>query len=223
MKNILSSLGFSRKKEKPKAISLHPDCMKKHGSLVLSWLSGSKISVLNPNTNAFEYCPNPIFDPELTYAYYGTTTDGSNVLYPPVAPAPAPAPVPRPPFVPTVSAPVKPIVVNTLFNRGDIYKSVHGFTYLVLGDKRKIIPNYTPALDPDSGPIVVMRIDSGIKMAVSCRKADGSRKDGSLKYSLKIREKTTSLPPVASDLLLMSRAGSPDVYLDNRTGEVKLR
>lgn len=211
---LLNALGFGRASPDPEPIVLHPDCMKVHSTLVGLSLNGVKFDALNPKTGEWEKCPKPIFDPEISYRVSGER----------------PAVVKNATFAANYGspAPVAPATTPTLLKRGDVWASNNGYSFLVLGNKYDLVPNYNPANDPDTTPIVVMRDDIGVKQAVSCRDFNGNRADHNSKFCLlsKNASKSRNLnaPTIGSDyILLYRRNGATDVYLCKRTGEVKLR
>lgn len=227
MRNVLSALGLVKKPATPKPIKqikLHPACMSKHAHLVPYWLSGMQVEVLNPD-GEWESCDNPIFSPEEEYrAVHAKYTP----QYPPVAPR-MPPPVPPAVALPIMPPQVAPVQAPAIaYARGDVFISDSGKTFTVLANKYELISNYNPANDPDSGPLVVVRSDSGIKPAVSCRNLDGTRADGNSDYALKTKVGTSlltqvSICPEASELVLLRRTGMKDAYCSPTTGEVKLR
>ena len=213
---LLADFGLT-KKSVPKTatqISLHPDCRQRHSSVIASWFLGIPVEVLNPETNEWEPCAEPIFDPAYDYR---CTPMSAPVHVPKAAPAPVapPAYVPAPPTS----------VVDTLqsYERGDIFCANNGNTYLVLGNKYNIIDGYIPDEDPDSGHIVVMRFDTGRKQAVTCRDEYGNRPHFSEDFTLtrKIDSCPLLLPTYSQGKYkLYQRNNGTMVYLDPDTGEV---
>lgn len=228
--SILEALGLRSKKPNPKPIStikLHPECMTRHATLVSTWLAAKMpVEVLNPSTNEWEECDNPIFSPEHEYRAIQPTSIAIHnktklvntkvIDVPPwfgeSVPAPIPAPIPAP---------------TCKYQRGDIYISTTGKKFLVLGNKYDLVPNYNPSNDPDSNPLIVMRYDDGVKQAVSCRDFQGKRADGNTDFSLYTKYGDSGICDVArytqphvGYTLIYCRNNAKDVYVNNTTGEV---
>ncbi len=222
--SILDKLGFKRKPkadvEKPQ-IKLHPDCMTRHGTLVSMYLSGSQIEVLNPQNETWEDCPQPIFDPQYCYRLFGNVSVRPvQSVKPLFVPTPAPKVVTR-----RVNVAPETVTPTSHYKRGDVCQNVDGKTFIVLGSKFDLIADYNPNLDPDSNSLVVMRHDAGMKKAVSTRDGSGRRADNNSKYALGRKVATGTMPvldhSIAGFTKIMSRSRVTDVYLCNRTGEVK--
>lgn len=220
--SLLTKLGLFNKPSKAKeAISFHPDCYK-HVSLLSDYLAGANIDVLNPSTKEWEKCPNPVFDPELEYKLSFNTP-------PTLSTHPILNPIGTTGLYISTDEPEPPtgMMGNLIdFNRGDIWESNGGKKYLVLCDKRKVLPNYDPQLDPDSGSIVVMSYDENTKNKVNCRKTSGFRHDNNSEYTLvsKLDSINLTMPCLSnSKVFLHSRSTSTDVYLCAITGEVLFR
>lgn len=209
---LLNALGLSspsEEKAEQRPITLHPGAAA-HQGVMVAWLQGAKVEVLNPNTNAWEDCDNPIFDPEIAYRLAQAPV---NALQPLTQSAGAAI---------WAGEPKKVMGQHSPFNRGDIWRASNGFTYIVLVDKANCIDGYDASVDPDGAPIVVMRFDAGKKPAVSHRDVNGNRRDGNSGFRLVEKLDSHAMTSISIDgtvALIQSRYDRADVRLNMLTGE----
>lgn len=246
---LMSKLGFGTKPEQsqitPIKVQLHPAAMEAYPSLVVGYLQGAAIQVLNPTTQQWEDCPNPVFDPQYAYRTVGgplphvLTQDafcaalvreyeaGERAGAREAAIA-AEAEFKRGYIAgeasmestsvppPTPSAAPQPACH---FQRGDVVTSTDGKRFLVLANKYEAIPGYNPANDPDSGPLVVARHDRGVKQAVSCRALDGTHPTKP-QYSLQAKGNNLRMVDVGQ---ITSGIYADQVWLYSRNDGSKVR